>query len=145
MAGRLVLPGLRIGLELVCAHPRCNAADRYSGWFHADSTDEDSPELIFWRGVLYVPGAAHRDGRTAPLLLPRLCEHRGIGMAELLGYRVVRLLFHGRARLGRDSQVQSFLSAGQGSAPLRNRLAGFPARRRQSTHSDHGGAWYSVL
>src|SRR6202043_1204825 len=128
MAGRLVLPGFRIGLELVCAHPRCNAAGRHPGWLHADSTDEDSAELIFRRSVLYVPGAAHRDGRTAPLLLPRLREYRGIGMAELVGYRVVRLLFHGRARFGRDAQVRSFLSDGQGSAPLRNRLAGFPAR-----------------
>ena len=63
-------------------------------------------------------------------------EHRGVGLAELLHQRLVRLLLDGRARFGRDTQVQSLLSDGPGFAPLRDCLSRVSAGRRQSTHSD---------
>jgi iron complex outermembrane receptor protein len=56
-----------------------------------------------------------------------------------------QLLFHRRARFGYYTQVQSFLSARQGLAGLRNHLSGISTWRRKSTHSDCRRARYPVL
>src|SRR5580704_11880209 len=87
-------------------------ADLWDGKrLHAVSAANDPAELVLRRALLSLLQSTDGHGGRAPLLLSRDGEYRGVGMAQLLDQRYLRLLSHRGEGFGRHTEGQSVLSA----------------------------------